>query len=89
MAKVIYTHDMAANIVDMFENVLDKYNIKVPSPEDDEREEDNDAKLYGSVYSDLLDSVENYIGEIIEEVCHNMTLTVVSGEFSGGSKSEN
>lgn len=54
----VYTHDIAAEIVELFENVLDKYNIKVPSPEDDERGDDNDAKLYGSEYYDLLDQVE-------------------------------
>lgn len=47
----IYTRDEAMLIVEMFEDVLDTYNIKVPSPEDDEREPDNEAKLYGSVYS--------------------------------------
>ena len=41
----IYTHDEAMLIVEMFEDVLDTYNIKVPSPEDDERELDNEAKL--------------------------------------------
>ena len=64
----INTHEKATYIVDMFENILDKYNIKVPSPEDDEREEGNDAKLYGSVYSDLLDSVENFLVNTINEV---------------------
>ena len=54
----VYTHDIAAEIVELFEDVLDKYNIKVPSPEDDERGDDNDAKLYGSEYYDLLDQVE-------------------------------
>lgn len=51
-SDAIYTRDEAVLIVEMFESVLDAYNIKVPSPEDDEREPDNEAKLYGSVYSD-------------------------------------
>lgn len=42
----IYTRDEAMLIVEMFEDVLDTYNIKVPSPEDDEREPDNEAKLW-------------------------------------------
>lgn len=49
----IYTRDEAMLIVEMFEDVLDTYNIKVPSPEDDEREPDNEAKLYGSVYTPI------------------------------------
>lgn len=38
---IIYTRDEAMLFVEMFEDVLDTYNIKVPSPEDDEREPDN------------------------------------------------
>lgn len=61
----IYTHDEAARIVELFEGVLDKHGIKVPSPEDDERGDDNEAKLYGSVYGDLLDGVENTLIELL------------------------
>lgn len=46
-SDAIYIRDEAVLIVEMFENVLDTYNIKVPSPEDDEREPDNEAKLSG------------------------------------------
>lgn len=58
MSNTIYTHDEALIIVEAFENVLDRYDIHVPSPEDDEREPDNMAGLYGTTYSDLLDEVE-------------------------------
>lgn len=54
----IYTHEESANIVELFENILDQNGIKIPSPEDDEREPDNAACLYGSTYSDLLDEIE-------------------------------
>lgn len=54
----IYTREEAANIVELFENILDQNGIKIPSPEDDEREPDNAACLYGSTYYDLLDDVE-------------------------------
>lgn len=77
--SIIYTHDEASMIVEMFEDVLDKYNIKVPSPEDDEREPDNEAKLYGSVYSNLLDGVE----AILIELLGKNRMTVVEYEFSG------
>ncbi len=62
----IYTHDEAARIVDLFESVLDRYGIKVPSPEDDERADDNEAKLYGTVYGDLLDGIENALIELLK-----------------------
>ena len=77
----IYTHDEAMLIVEMFEDVLDTYNIKVPSPEDDEREPDNEAKLYGSVYSDLLDNVEASLIELLEK--HDEDTEIVTDEFSG------
>lgn len=55
----IYTQNEAANIVELFEDVLDRFDIVVPSEEDDDRSEDNDAKLYGMVYWDLLEAVQN------------------------------
>lgn len=77
----IYTHDEAMLIVEMFEDVLDTYNIKVPSPEDDEREPDNEAKLYGSVYSDLLDDVEASLIALLDR--HKKHIAIVTNEFSG------
>ena len=77
----IYTHDEAALIVDIFENILDECNNKIPSPEDDEREPDNDAKLYGSVYSRALDEVEDMIYELLRR--HKDDTIIVVGEFSG------
>lgn len=79
--KRIYTHDEAAIIVEMFEHILSENNIKVPSPEDDEREADNDAKLYGSTYSDLLDNVEDAIIELLNK--YDADTTIVTGEYSG------
>lgn len=80
-SDAIYTRDEAVLIVEMFESVLDTYNIKVPSPEDDEREPDNEAKLYGSVYSDLLDNVEASLIEVLEK--HDEDTEIVTDEFSG------
>ena len=77
----IYTHDEAAMIVEMFEKVLDKYNISVPSDEDDERDEDNMVGLYGSTYSDLLDDVENALIALLSN--HKPGTNVVTDLFSG------
>lgn len=86
--NVIYTHDEAALIVEMFEKVLDNYGIKIPSPEDDERESDNDAKLYGSVYSDPLDDVESRIIDLLPRVSKVQKLLSMSSlaEFKGVSQ---
>lgn len=77
-----YTHDEAARIVDLFESLLDKHGIRIPSPEDDEREADNEAKLYGSVYSELLDSVEDELIDILHRYSHTDG-KLVMGVFSG------
>lgn len=78
--NVIYTHDEAAKIVELFEDILDMHNMKVPSPEDDERGEDNAAALYGSTYSDLLDDVENVLLDLL---VNRKNADVVPYAFSG------
>lgn len=77
----IYTRDEAMLIAEMFEDVLDKYGIIVPSPEDGEKEDDNEAALYGSTYSDLLDGVEEKLIEMLGN--HQPDTEVVEYEFSG------
>lgn len=81
LVNKIYTHDEAMLIVEMFEDILAQHNIKIPRPEDDERESDNDAALYGSIYSNLLDSVEDKLIEILER--HTLNTKVIRDEFSG------
>lgn len=78
---MIYTHDEAMLIVEMFEDVLSKYNISIPSDEDDEREEDNMIGLYGSTYSDLFDSVEEKICSILARCRRGEK--IIENEFSG------
>lgn len=80
--KKIYTHDEAARIVEAFDDILADNGIKVPSPEDDERDSENEAALYGSVYSDLQDFVETRLIEILE-VQKEENAEVVTGVFSG------
>ena len=77
----IYTHDEAARILDAFEEVLSRYNIHVPSPEDDDRDDDNMIGLYGSTYSDLLDDVEDCLITLLAK--YTMTTNIISYEFSG------
>lgn len=74
----IYTHNEAANIIDYFEDILCANEIKVPSPEDDERDPDDQYGLYGSTYGDLLDIIEERLIDIIERA---KTARIVSYEF--------
>ena len=77
----IYTHDEAMLLIDLFEDVLSRYDIHVPSPEDDEREPDNMVGLYGSVYSDLLDNVESKLIDLVDRAKANPK--VITDYFSG------
>ena len=79
--STIYTHDEAALIIEKFEDVLSQYDIHIPSPEDDERDEDNMVGLYGSSYSELLDSIEEQICSILSR-CKDGE-KIIENEFSG------
>ena len=81
MADTIFTHDEAAKIIEFFEDILSEHEIKIPSPEDDERDEENSVGLYGSTYSDLLDCIEGVLIDVIEKVREGTN--VVTDEFSG------
>lgn len=72
--KLIHTHNVATEILDKVEDVLDKYDITVPSLEDEDREEDNSARLYGSTYSDLLDDIELTLLELCAKVKHGFEI---------------
>lgn len=76
----IYTHDEATRILELFEETLHQYDIVVPSPEDDDREEDNAAALYGSTYSDLFDAIENTLIELLNKA---QDAEIVPYEYSG------
>lgn len=77
----IYTRDEAVLLVEMFDDVLCKYGIEIPSPEDDERDPECPVGLYGSTYSDLLDGVENGLIKILKS--HHANTEIVEGIFSG------
>ena len=79
----IYTHDEAAKIVEIFENALGKAGIVIPSPEDEEKEPDNHACLYGSVYSNILDSVENSLADLLKRSSNGADIIpdVFSGDY--------
>lgn len=80
-SNTVYTHDEATNILEAFENLLVDNNIILPSPEDDDREEDNEAALYGSTYSDLLDVVEAILVDMVLRI--KSGAEVIPYEYSG------
>lgn len=51
-------------ILDLFENLLDEKDITIPCSDQSEqaqREDDNDARIYGSEYFDLENSICNLL----------------------------
>ena len=61
----IISREEAAGLVDLFDDVLTAQNIRVPSPEDDERDE-SDTGLYGTVYYALLDEIEWHLTDLLK-----------------------
>lgn len=56
----------ASAILDLFENLLDEKNITIPCSDQSEqaqREDHNDARIYGSEYFDLENSICILLGK--------------------------
>lgn len=85
MENKIYTHDIAAQMVELFEDLLYEKGITVPCADEDEEsersEDGNEACLYGMEYSTLLDNVEEYLINALDEKAQGAE--VVKYEFSG------
>ena len=67
MKRTISCRDIAADLVEEFESILDARDITVPSPEDDEKDPDNEARLYGSTFWDLVDRFDNNIAAVVND----------------------
>ena len=76
----IYTRDIAADILETFENILIENNISVPSPEDNERDPDDKYGLYGSVYYNLLDTAESILIDTLKK--YKDEDEVITGKFN-------
>lgn len=62
--KKVYTREVAKDIVESFEDLLEKNNISIP---DEYREGDEfEARIYGTTYDELLSEVEFMIVELLE-----------------------
>ena len=64
----VYTHEIASNIVNLFDELCLENKVIIPSPEDDERNEDDRYGLYGTTYSNLLDNIEEELIENMNKV---------------------
>lgn len=53
--------EIAGRIIDLFEDLLQKYNIKIPS--EDRKGDVEEANIYGKEYYDLEDKITELIKE--------------------------
>ena len=62
----IKVRQFAASICDLFENLLDEYDIDIPN---DDREGDNgEPHIYGITYAELEDNVKEVLLEFAEKI---------------------
>ena len=82
----VYTHDVAALIVEQFEDLLESKGITVECADEDEQRDresdpDNGARLYGSEYSALLEGVESTVIDAVMDA--ERGAEIVKDVFSG------
>ena len=61
------TRDFAISILDLFEDLLDKKEIDIPS--EDRTGEEGEARLYGTEYFQLEDDVTKLLEQFEKEIC--------------------
>ena len=68
----VAVRDAAGDILEMVENVLDRYGIHVP--DEDQTLDENNACLYGMTYSLLMDSIASVVADIVKDVNPEYTI---------------
>ncbi len=84
MGNVVYTHDEASRIIEMFEDLLESNGMKIPSVDDGidcEITDEERAPIYGMEYSELQNEIEELLKLIIWRVQHGYE--VITDEFGG------
>lgn len=66
----VFISTEADGILDIFEEFLDKYEIKVPCDKDEEQDRINGGNpaLYGTAYYDLSSDVETYLRDMVNAI---------------------
>ena len=76
----------SASICDVFENLLDNHGIKIP--DDDRTGDGSEACLYGTVYSEVENSVTEILDSLVTELCDRIAGTVVDALFPETDKTD-
>lgn len=83
--KQVNVRDIACDILDMFENLLDVYSIDIPDPEKDrENDGDNEAHLYGDCYTTMEDAITNLLSDVVEDI-NDVKEPMISADSYQGS----
>lgn len=77
--KEIRIRQYSADICDVFEDLLDRFSISIPSA--DRSGDEGEACLYGTEYSDTEDAVTELLLSLIEEVKKNPDAEINSEEY--------
>ena len=68
-------HDLftetAADVMDVFENILAEHDIKLPS--EDRQGEENEAMIFGETYYNMESEVEDLIYKCVKQICDDVT----------------
>lgn len=63
---VVYTREVARDIIEKFEDVLDEHNIDIP--DEDRNGDEGEARIYGMTFAGLLEEVENTVANLLRKV---------------------
>lgn len=75
----IRIRNISADICELFEDLLDKHDVSIPSK--DRTGDETEARIYGEAYSDLEDSVTDILISLIETVKENPNSKINSEEY--------
>ena len=77
----LYLRPVSASICDLFEDLLEEYDITIPS--DDREGADGEARLYGDVYYDLEARVTEVLAELCAEVKAAPNVVINTEDYNG------
>ena len=63
---MIKLREYSVEIVELFEELLEKHNITIP--DDDRTGDESEARLYGCTYYDLEENIVSIINELVHKV---------------------
>lgn len=77
--KEIKLRQFSASICDVFEELLDKYDITIP--DEDRTGDESEARLYGMEYADTEDYVTQILVELAKHIKENPDATINRFEY--------